>query len=357
MKETAIESLTLAIEIFNRPTPMARTQGVLLNLHHAYEMIMKAVVWEDRGRIQPTGGGNSYTFRECLGIVRGMGRLSEDEAVVASTIAAHRDAVQHQGAAVSEERLYVDAASGLRLFDDILDRCFSERLADQPSFSSRMLPITANPPRELHLLTGRDVDRVKELLGPGRRRHAEALARLRTLVVSDQVAADPTAEITQPTEGQLERVAKKFQETQDWTRVLPGLARLSLEHDEGATYSLRIVKAKDAPGVRVVKPGEPGAEDAASILKVSELEHWRFYLKELATQAGLTTYEAQALVHLLGIKNDPESFRLIMMGKQPHQRYTGRALRLLRDAKAAGRVEEAKAALREHRRLQRRAVN
>jgi CelD/BcsL family acetyltransferase involved in cellulose biosynthesis len=41
------------------------------------------------------------------------------------------------------------------------------------------------------------------------------------------------------------------------------------------------------------------------------------------------------------------------MGKQLHGRYSGRALRLIREAKDAGRIEEAKAALREYRRKQR----
>ena len=270
LKQTAMESLTLSVEVFNRPSATARTQGALLNLQHAFEMLLKAVIWEDRGSIQPTGaGGNSFSMRECLGIVRGMGKLSEDEVLVAATIAGHRDAVQHQGAAVSDDRLYLDTASGLRLFDDLLHNCFSERLADHPQFANRMLPVTTNPPREMHLLTTSDVQHVRELLKPPRRRHAEALALLRTLVVSEQVAVDPSAEVTHPTERQLERVAKKLQDPADWTTVLPGLARLSLHQDEGASYSLRIVKDKSAAPVRIVRAGDEGAQDAVSILKVS----------------------------------------------------------------------------------------
>lgn len=352
LKHTAIESLTLSVEVFNRPSPTARTQGVLLNLQHALEMLFKAVIWEDRGRIEPKGGGKSHTFRSCLGILRGMGLLSEDEAIVGATIAGHRDAVQHQGAAVTEERLYLDAASGLRLFDDLLHRAFGERLADHPDFTSRMLPVTAKPPQEMYLLTDGDVQQIRGLLDGKRHRHAEALALLRTLVVSEQAAADPMKEPEPPTEGQLQQVAKTLQRSKDWTRVLPGLARLSLEQDEGTTYNLRIVQSKDAMPVRVVPKGEDGAEDAVSILKVSELEHWCFYFTELASQAGLERYEAEALVFLLALKKDPESFRLFEMGKQGHGRYSGRALRLLREAKAAGRIEEAKAALRERRRAQ-----
>jgi hypothetical protein len=282
-----------------------------------------------------------------------MGRLSEDEAVVAATIAGHRDGVQHQGAAVTEERLYLDAASGLRLFDDVLYGSFGKRLAEHPDFASRMLPVTTHPPREMHLLTDGDVQQVRGLLGRKRHRHAEALAFLRTLVVSEQAAEDPLKEPTPPTEGQLERIAKKLEEASDWTKILPGLARLSLEHDEGATYSLRIVKSKDAAPVRVVRTGEDGAEDAVSIMKVSELEHWCLYLKDLATKASMTRYEAEALGYVLGLKDDAESYRVFAMGKQMHGRYSGRALRLIREAKAAGRIEEAKAALREHRRAQR----
>jgi hypothetical protein len=353
LKHTAVESLTLAVEIFNRPSPTARTQGVLLNLQHSFEMLFKAVIWEDRGRIEPKGGGHSHSLRECLGILRGMGKLNEDEAVVAATIAGHRDSVQHQGAALTEERLYLDAASGLRLFDDLLARCFGEHLADYSDFASRMLPVSANPPREMFLLTDSDVQHVRGLLKRPQHRHAEALAFLRTLVVSEQAATDPVTDPTPPTESQLKRVAKKLQATEDWRNVLPGLARLSLEQDEGNTYNLRIVKNKDAIPVRVVKFGEDGAEDAASIIKVSELDYWCFYFTELASKAGVTRYEAEALIYLLGLKDEDDSFRAFEMGKQWHGRYSGRALRLMREAKSAGRIEEAKAALRGHRRVQR----
>jgi hypothetical protein len=353
LKHTAIESLTLAVEVFNRPSPTARTQGVLLNLQHSFEMLFKAAIWEDRGRIEPKGGGNSHSLRECLGIMRGMGQLSEDEATVAAIIAGHRDAVQHQGAAVTEERLYLDAASGLRLFDDVLHRCFGERLADHPDFATRMLPVSANPPREMYLLTDGDVQHIRNLLRRPRHRHAEALALLRALIASEQAAEDPVREPSPPSENQLKRIAQKLQQTKDWTKVLPGLARLSLEQDEGATYSLRIVKSKEAAPVRVVRKGEDGAEDAVSILKVSELENWCFYLKDLASKASATRYETEALVYLLGLKDDAESYRVFEMGKQLHGRYSGRALRLIREAKTAGRIEEAKAALREHRRTQR----
>jgi hypothetical protein len=68
LKTTALESLTLAVEMFNRPSPTARTQGVLLNLQHAFEMLFKAAIWQDRKRIGHKSGSKSYTFKECLAL-------------------------------------------------------------------------------------------------------------------------------------------------------------------------------------------------------------------------------------------------------------------------------------------------
>jgi len=98
-----------------------------------------------------------------------MGHVDENEAVVAATIDAHRDGVQHHGADVVEERLYVDAASGLRLFDELMSRVFGDRLADHPAFAGRMLPIATNPPRELHVLTSNDVEHIRDLSCSSRR--------------------------------------------------------------------------------------------------------------------------------------------------------------------------------------------
>jgi hypothetical protein len=54
----------------------------------------------------------------------------------------------------------------------------------------------------------------------------------------EQVASDPMADIAQPTERQVERFARRMQKERDWTKLLLGLARLTLAEDEGVTYSL-----------------------------------------------------------------------------------------------------------------------
>lgn len=356
MKSTSLESLTLAVEMFNRPSPTARTQGVLLNLQHAFEMLFKAIIWQDRKRIGRKDSGKSYTFKECLGMVRGMGHLDENEALAAATIEEHRNGVQHQGAWVSEERLYLDAMSGLRLFDELLHRCFGERLASHPTFSHRMLPITANPPREFSVLTDSDVAHIRSLLKPNTRRHAEALAFLRTLVLSDRVAQDPMGVVEQPSEKELEKLGRQLQKSKSWAGLLPGLARLSLETDAETTYNLRIVKHGDVPGVRVVRPGEVGDEDAVSVLKVNELEHYKFGMKDLAAKLGVNEYEARSLVLLLELPDDDKCFREVRVSKSRFKRYSHEALRQVRAALDGGRLREATDALRERDRAKREAA-
>jgi hypothetical protein len=45
---------------------------------------------------------------------------------------------------------------------------------------------------------------------------------------------------------------------------------------------------------------------------------------DLASQASVTSYEAQALVFPLGLKEDPDRYKVFEMGKQKHARYCGR---------------------------------
>ena len=162
------------------------------------------------------------------------------------------------------------------------------------------------------------------------------------------------ADVEHPTEGQLDRVARSVQLNDDWTQLFPGLARLAIEHDEGATYTLKVVKkGSDAAPVRVVKPGEPGAEDAVTILKYNLLDQYPFGLKVLGEKAGANQYEAQALVHLLGLKAREDCFKEFRVDKVTFAHYSQEALRELRAAIEGGRLKEARLAYSEFQRSRR----
>jgi hypothetical protein len=346
LKQVALESMTLAVEVFNRPSPIARTSGVMLPLQHALEMLFKAIVYEHRRTLFAKGSRITYSFAECLGILRSdVDVLGEHEAIVAASIDSHRDAVQHHGSAMTEELLYIDAASGLRLFDELLHRVFTQRLANHRTFASRMLPIAANPPRELHLLVSGDLAHIRALLQPGHRRRAEALALLRPYVMSDRAATDPH-DVLQPTENELNGIARRVTVEDDWGGIFPGLARLALEIDEGLTYGVRITKEKSAPPVRLIGVDDADAARAVGVVEIDLLKRFPFGINEIAEHATVNRYNTQAIVYLLGLRSKSKCFREITVGKVTQGRYSHDALRAVREAIAAERVEEAREAYR-----------
>ena len=80
----------------------------------------------------------------------------------------HRDAVQHCGSKVEDRVLYIDAMSTVSWIDDLLFAGLGERLADQPGFAGRPLPVTSEPTRSLVVIYDRDFGRSRSCM---RREH------------------------------------------------------------------------------------------------------------------------------------------------------------------------------------------
>jgi HEPN domain-containing protein len=53
----AVESLTIAIELFNRPSPAGREHATVMMAAHAFEMLLKAAIYEERRKVQPRSAG------------------------------------------------------------------------------------------------------------------------------------------------------------------------------------------------------------------------------------------------------------------------------------------------------------
>lgn len=87
------------------------------------------------------------------------------------------------------------------------------------------------------------------------------------VAISDMPAGDTVEEVEQPSERELERLGTQLQKGLIWTELFPGLARLTLEEDEGMRYSIRVAKHDEAPGVRLVRPDEDAAEDSVAIIE------------------------------------------------------------------------------------------
>src|SRR5258706_9977336 len=116
----SIESLTLAIELFNRPSDVARSHGVLLFLHHSFEMLLKAVILQRTGWIHDKSSKFTYGFDRCLSIAtEELKFLTQDERSTLSILDAQRDQAAHYYSELSEDLLYIHAQSGVTLFDKL----------------------------------------------------------------------------------------------------------------------------------------------------------------------------------------------------------------------------------------------
>jgi len=183
LRQKAINSLVLSIELFNRPSEMGRAHGVLIFLDHAFEMLFKAIILHRGGRIRDPRATQTIGFDAC--VRKGLSDakvkfLTDHQALAVQMINSLRDAAQHHILDISEAHLYIQAQAGLSLFRDLFKSAFLEEL--QPHLPPRVLPLSTTPPTDLAALFDSETRDIGKLLAPGYRRRTEADARLRSLV-------------------------------------------------------------------------------------------------------------------------------------------------------------------------------
>jgi hypothetical protein len=69
LKIRAINSLMLAIGLFNGPYEQGRAEGVLIFLHYAFGMLLKAIIKNRTGTTHTKDQKYSYGFGKCFGLI------------------------------------------------------------------------------------------------------------------------------------------------------------------------------------------------------------------------------------------------------------------------------------------------
>jgi hypothetical protein len=345
LKERALNSLLLAIELFNRPQERGRVESTLLLLQHAFEMLLKAKIWEERGTISERRSRMSYTFDKCLGIARSdLGLLDEDEARTISILDGLRDCAAHNLLAMSEENLYLHVQAGVTLFAELLERSFGEHVAEH--LPNRVLPISTSPPEDIDIFLDHEFQQIRDLLAPNRRQRAEAYARLRPLLVMEANLRDNPQ---LPTTAEVAQVAERLAQDEDWRAVFPGVSMLRLDATgHGLTFSVRLTREPAAAPTRVLRPGEE-AEGAVLVREVNLLDRYSMGLGQLASNLGLSPPKTLALVLELDLQSDEECFKVLRVGKSPYKRYSPKALERLREALPSVDIDEVWQRYRERR--------
>lgn len=321
LKTKAVASLLLAIDHFNRVTDVGRIEAVLIFLDHSFEMLLKAGIRYRGGSIREPRQKDTIGFDMC--VRKALSEtvfLSDEQALVLQSINGLRDAAQHHLLELSESQLYLHAQSGVTLFRDILQDVFAEDLTDV--LPARVLPVSTVAVVDPLAMFSKEADEVRKLLGPGKRRRAEAEAKLRGIAIVDGALQGI---FMQPSEPELRRLGQRLVDGESFGDVFTGIGSINFTSDgEGARINLRISKKEGVP-VTIVPEGTPGS-GVVAIKRVDELGFYNLSHNELSRKVGLTPPKTTAAVALLGLKSDPDCFKDFVIGKSHHARYSQKAI-------------------------------
>lgn len=331
LKKRAINSLVLGIELFNRPHDQGRGESVLILLHHAFEMLLKAIMKDKTGTVHAKGEKYSYGFDKCLEVAQNDVKvISGDERSTLSILDALRDTAIHYYQEVSEDLLYLQAQAAVTLFDDLLNRVFKERLAH--CIPERVLPISTRPPKDLKVLIDGELSQVDQLLQAGSRKGIQAAARLRPILALATATRDDAERVT---ERELRKAINRRRRGDDWSVILPEVAQLKLDtQGDGIPISFRIKKDADI-AVRVAKDGEP----ATGTLIKQEVNIWDKYnlgRDDLAKKLGISGPKTSALILELKIQEEQDCFKVLRRKSTTFKGYSRMALDRLQSAISSG---------------------
>jgi hypothetical protein len=251
--------------------------------------------------------------------------LREEQALVLQTINGLRDAAQHHLLDVSEGQLYVHIQSGVTLFRDLLKSVFGQELVTH--LPNRVTCVDLSP-TSLATLFDCEIEEIKKLLRPGRRRKVEAMARLRPLAILD---ATIQGEKAQPSDVDLKQISNGILTGKTWTDVFKGASAVEISADGvGPNLSLRLSKKEGVP-IQLLAEGTPGASVVA-VKRVNELDFFSLGAKQLAAKLSLSLPKTIAVVDYLGIRSRSECYKEFKIGSQLHKRYSEKTLGVIREA-------------------------
>ena len=339
----ATDSLVISIEYFNRPWDRGRVDAVLILLDHAFEMLLKAAILHLGGKIQKPKGSQTIGFDECLRKALSDGKvkfLNEEQVLQLQALNNLRDAAQHYLIDLSEQHLYIHAQAGLTLFRDLLRVVFGKKLNAQ--LPPRVLPISTTPPTDLATVFEQEAKEVQKLLEPRKRRRMEAIAKLRGLVIVDGAMLGSQI---QPTDKELRKRGEAISNKNDWHEIFPGVATIELTaNGTGPSLDLRISKKEGIP-IQLVPEDTPDA-NVVAVRKVDYLGFYNLGRDQVARQINISGPKTTALIWHLKIKDDPECFRRITIGKSVFDRYSKEAIKQMHEALKTLNMDEVWSAYR-----------
>jgi hypothetical protein len=330
--ERAQDSLVLGIELFNRPQDAGRTDGVLFCLDHAFEMLLKAVLFEKTGRIRGPREKRNYGFEKCLNLCQSTANaVDKDEALILRNLNGFRDAAVHDILEITEGLLYGHAQSAVQIFAAVLKKVFNKELSK--TLPRRILPIATTMPGDITTVISEDLEGIRKLLGKGKRQEDDAEARLRAYMVIENNIREVQG-VTHPA-ATLSKTVRNLK-MGDWKSVLPMVAGLVQSTPGGIPISLHVSKREGFP-VRI----DPKAPTAIAFRYVKPEDKYPYLTGELSKKLGTSPSRVIAFVKMFQMKGNDEyhtGIRVSTTGRV--QRYSDKAREVLAAAIAKEGVDK-----------------
>ena len=329
LRRRALESIQLAIELFNRPHECARPETVLILLHHSFEMLLKSLIVGRTGTAIDEKRGYSYMFDTCLCMAEEqLDLITNDHRKFLSILDANRDSATHYYQFVPEPILYVLAQASVSLFNELIRKSTGRGLL--AFLPNRVLPISATPPQQLARVVDEEFERLREILQRPDLPKQHAIAMLRPLMAFKIGGEERHRRMTSE---ELEVAIENLSAAENWRIVFPEIAKIQLMSEgDGIPVGFKVVKeAPEAMPVRVLKPGDPEPAGGCIIQKeINLFDKFNMGLNQLATHLELSPTRTLAMVREFAIQDDPEAYRELHVGRSPYKRYSKRALDILR---------------------------
>ncbi|MDR6632647.1 hypothetical protein J2X72_001431 [Phyllobacterium sp. 1468] len=324
----SIASLRRAMSAFNSYDDDGRTTSVLLHLQHSAEMLLKAVLCQNRVRVFDKDTSRSLGFEKCLGICQAHHDLKESEAGIFRAVDALRDAAQHWIIVVSEDLLYMNTRAIITAYDAYLKRSLDLDVSSH--IPPRVLPVSTKPPGDFDFLVDREYKLIAELLQPGKRQRDEARARVRSLLAMEAIVTEKV----EVSERDIDRIEKAIKDGKEFNEVFPRLNTVgTATTGEGTTFTVHFSKKEGAP-VKYIKGDDP--EGHAAVREVDLRKKFHMLPSDLAKKLGLTEPKSKALRQHLNIDSDPDCHWVFEFGKSKHGCFSDNARNKMKAALDGG---------------------
>lgn len=330
LKERALNSLILAIELFNRPNDLGRAEAVLTFFHHAFEMLLKSAIYQKTGKIKNSGDKYNYDFKKCINIAKDDPELKiidENGSRILSILNNLRNSAVHDYIEISEQNLYLHSQAVVTLFDDVLKKAFGDNISD--FLPERVLPVSTNPPKDIDVFMDEEFTQILKLIRPNTRKRLEAEARLKPLLI---VESSLSEDVEKNANRNIEKIITKLQEGLDWKTIFPEIATLKLNTaGEGLTYSVKITKNEGPPVRKFVDGDNPN--DVTLYKEIHTLDRYSMTVTDLSNKLGITLPKTSALIEYLDLQSSDEYFKKVSIRSTTYNMYTSKALEKLKEEK------------------------